>query len=280
MIEVVTGGVIGSLLLGGLGGRWIVQRARRAHVINTRTAWVRAGQRVRFGPVGAISYGPLPQMVYRQGVFGAFGITDGHVVFEGHRNHRADVALSFDWLRRMVLCAVPVQIAPRVSRQMRALALYYAEPDGWRVAVLLADDPQEIARALSDHSDLPVYDCGGRRRDFGPMTAMRMSQDIYGEWFEDRDGDLYLAPDRLLFNWRDAIPLDTITRIDVLHESRGSAGLLRIEHDTAHETSDDDEAAFTVTGFVVHAAEDWADALRQRIDEPIPIFAGRKKKDA
>ncbi|MCD4685476.1 MAG: hypothetical protein K8S97_06035 [Anaerolineae bacterium] len=279
MIEVAVGGMIGSLLLGGLGRRWITQRARRAHVIDTRTAWMRAGQRVHFGPVGAVSCGPLPRMVYRDGVFGALGVTDGRVVFEGHRDHRVDFALPFDRLCRLMLCTVSVRVTPGTSRQLRALALHYTEPDGWRVAVLLADDPQDIARALSTHSDLPVYDCGGRTVDFGPMPATRMAQDIYGEWSEDRDGDLYLAPDRLLFNWRDAIPLDTITRIDVLHEGRGreSASLLRIEHDAPDDA--DDDSGFTVTGFVVRAADDWADALRHRIDEPIPIFAGRKKKD-
>lgn len=267
----------GSLLMIELSRRWIARRARYAHVIDTRTAWVRAGQRVHFGPVSAISYGPLPQRVYQGGVFGALGITDGRIVFSGLRNHRADIALPFADVRRLVLCTVRVHLAPRITRSVRALALHYDTLDGWRVAVLVADDAQALALAISAHSGLPVHD-GGSSADFGPMPAARMMQDVYGEWAEDRAGILYLAPDRLLFNWRDVIPLDAITRIDVLHQAGEAAGLLRIEHKSPDDTSEAGKLA--VTGFLVHQADAWADALRQRIDAPIPVFTGRKKKDA
>lgn len=263
--------------LGAAGAAWLSRRGLRAHIINTRTAWVRAGQRVRYGPVVAIHFGTLPQRIYSGALFGALGITDRRLVFEGHRDHRSDLYLDLDRVRRIGLCSVPVRLN-RAQVERRALHVHFEGPDGWRVATLVPDDPGEIAAALARECDLPVYDCGGDRDDFGPQEATRMIQGVYGDWQPDRDGTLYLAPDRLLFDWRDAIPLDAVQRLNVLVQGNwrdrlpGAEGLLRIEH----RTPEDDAA---VTGFVVRRADEWAAAIQARIDGMIPVQAGRKKKD-
>ena len=250
----------GALGLGGLGRLWMRDRARRAHIIDTRTAWVRAGQRVQFGPFGVVSFGLLPQRTYRDGLFGALGITDGRLVFDGHRDHRADLRLPLDHIQRVGLSTVPVRAGRRTSHQ-RALTVHHADADGWRVTTLLSDDPGAIAAALDRLCDCPIHDSGPDRDDFGPAEATRMWQDVYGDWTAERDGDLYLAPDRLIFDWRDAIPLATIRRIDVLTQGTwrdrlpAAEGLLRIEHAAP------DAESFDVTGFVARRAEAWAAAL-------------------
>lgn len=267
----------GALGLGGLSGLWLTRRAQRAHIIDTRTAWVRAGQRVRFGPVGVVCFAHPPQTTYTRGLFGALGITEGQLVFEGHRDHRADLRLPLTHIQRIGLCSVAVR-AGRTASRKRALSIHHQGPDGWRVTTIISDDPQDSAAALSDACDLPVHDSGITRDDFGPADTTRMAQDVYGDWSPDRDGVLYLAPDRLLFNWRDAIPLDTIERLDVL--TRGTwhdrlplaEALLRVERTAP-------DGARAVTGFVLRRADDWASAIQQRISAPIAVQAGRKKKD-
>lgn len=268
----------GALGLGGLSGLWLTRRAQRAHIIDTRTAWVRAGQRVRFGPVGVVCFAHPPQAICTRGLFGALGITEGQLVFEGHRAHRADLRLPLNHIQRIGLCRVTLRTG-RTTRRKRALRVYAAGPNGWRVTTILSDNPQDIAAALSAACALPVHDSGTARDDFGPADTTRMIQDVYGDWFPDRDGVLYLAPDRLLFNWRDAIPLATIERLDVLARDTWrdrfplAEALLRIEHTAP-------DGARNVAGFVLRHAEDWASAIQQRISAPIPVQAGRKKKDA
>lgn len=268
---------VGTLGMGGLGAAWWVRRAQRDHVIRVQTAWVHAGQIVRYGPVGATNLGSRPQTVYRGGVFGALGITDGRLVFDGHRDNTANISVPFDQIRHIGLTTVPV-FAGKVTVQKRATAVHYTSPDGWRVAAFLTDMPVELAQALGEESHQPVYDSGSARADFGPARATRMFQDFYGEWHDDRQGDLYLAPDRLLFDWRDAIPLASLRRLDIYRSggrlrdlSPFSQDLLRVEYGTPEED-------FQTVGFVVRHADRWVTTIRHRANTPLEVHAGRKKK--
>ena len=65
------------------GGWWWQRRRRRAHVISVRTAWVRAGLIVRYGPVGVVCHGLRPRHTYGRGVPGAAGIAGDALAFEG-----------------------------------------------------------------------------------------------------------------------------------------------------------------------------------------------------
>jgi hypothetical protein len=269
--------IAGALGIGGAGALWWARRGQRDHVIRVRTAWVRAGQIVHYGPVGAVCLGRRPQRLYRAGRFGALGITDGHLVFEGHRRDTENLSVPLANLRHIGLTTVRVWIGRTAIRQ-RALAVHYTAPDGWRVATFAAEETLELAQALSDESDLLVYDSGKAREDFGPARALRMTQDVYGEWREDREGDLYLAPDRLLFNWRETILLDDIRRLDVYAQGGRLRGLnplaqdlLRVEYGEADETVE-------IVGYVVRGATRWADAIRQHAAAPLDVYAGRKRK--
>jgi hypothetical protein len=266
--------VVGALGISGLaGGWWWTRRALTQHVIRVRTAWVRAGQIVHYGPVGGVCLGDRPRRAYGNGVFGALGITGGRLVFDGYRSSTENISVPYAQIRHIGLSAVSVRRATK-----RALSVHYDSPDGWRVATFLTDSPVELAQALADECDLPVYDSGEAREDFGPTRALRLFEDVYGEWHDDREDDLYLAPDRLLFGWRDAIPLADIRRLDV-YERPGrlrdvnplARDLLRVEYGPA-------DGEVEVVGFVVRGADQWADALRQHAAAPLAVYIGRKRK--
>jgi hypothetical protein len=269
------------LLLGGMGaaglGMWWMRRGQSVHVNQVRTAWVRAGQIVHYGPVGATCLGTRPRSIYGGGVFGALGLTDGRLVFDGHRSNACNLSLPFEQIQYVGLTTVPVIVGRSVSRK-RVLTVHHIGADGWQVAVLLTAAPVEFANALAGVCDCMVHDTGRQREDHGPAQATRMTQDIYGEWHAEWEGDLYLAPDRLLFNWHDAILLDTIQRLDVLEQPSANpltADLLRVEY----ATPDDAEFETDVAGYLVRRADKWAEAIAARAPQAIPVHTGRKKKE-
>jgi hypothetical protein len=264
-----------ALGVSGAGGVWWLYRGQRRHVIRVQTEWVRAGQIVRYGPVGASCYGQRTRAVYNREVFGALGITDGRLVFTGHRSSRFDASIPLGSIHRIGLTTLPVQ-AGTMSTRKRVLAVHYDSPDGWRVGIFVTKEPAEIAQALAQESGLPIHDSGGERDDFGPARATRMTEDVYGDWIPDREGDLYLAPDRLLFNWRDPILLDDIRRLDVIAQrslNPLTPDLLRVEHETA-------DGEPHVTGFVVRRARRWAEAILRHTDVPLDVHLGRKTKNS
>ncbi len=269
--------LFGGIATGGIG-MWWMRRGQNVHVNQVRTTWVRAGQIVHFGPVGATCLGSRPRSIYGGGAFGALGLTDGRLVFDGHRNNTCNLSLPFEQIQYIGLTTVPVIVGRTVARK-RGLTVHHTGADGWRVAVFLTPVPVEFANALAAACDgCIVHDTGRQREDHGPAQATRMEQDIYGEWRADREGDLYLAPDRLLFNWRDSIPLDRIQVLDVLEQPSANplaADLLRVEYTTP------DDAVYEThgIGFLVRRADKWADAIAQRAPQSVQIQAGRKKKE-
>jgi hypothetical protein len=267
--------LVSALGASGAGGAWWLYRAERRHVVRVQTEWVRAGQIVHYGPVGASCFGQRPSAILGGGVFGALGITDGKLVFTGRRRSRFDASIPLTSIRRIGLTTLPVQAGNIIARK-RALAVHYDSPDGWRVGLFVTKEPAEVAQALAEESGLPIHDSGGERDDYGPARATRMTEDVYGDWSPDREGDLYLAPDRLLFNWRDPILLDAIRRLDVIAK-RGvnplAPDLLRVEHETP-------EGEPLVTGFVVRRARRWAEAILRRTEVPLDVHLGRKTKNS
>lgn len=265
--------IVGALGASGLG-RWLVaRRAQQAHVIRVRTEWVRAGEIVHFGPVSAACLGMRPAASYRQGTGGALGITGRGLVFVGRRRSGYNATIPLDAVRWIGLHTVTV-LGLRRTLQQRVLAVHVEQNGTWRVGTYILDGPAEFAQALSRASGQPVHDTGRERADYGPARATRVTQDLLGEWQPDREDDLYLAPDRLLFNWRGIIPLDDIERLDVLEQGgihpRGM-DLLRIEHAPPGEELD-------VTGFLLRDAAGWADAIADRVAGPLATQFGRKKK--
>ena len=270
--------LLGSLGLGGLSSvaLWWERRAQSRHIIRTRTAWVRAGQVIRYGPIGAASYGTQPQRTYTRGAFGALGLTRSALIFDGHHRTTADVNIPYDAVCWIGIHDIPIQ-SRRIARHHRACAVHYQQAGVWRVTVYLLDDPREFGEQIARQTGLPLVDLGSQRPDYGPAEATRARQDLYGEWTPERTDALYLAPDRLLFAYRDAIPLETITRLDVITRDRLSerlpfaSDLLRITYQHP------DEDAQTV-GFLVRQPDRWADAITRRRAAPLIVHTGRKRK--
>ncbi len=239
---------------------------REAHVNRIRTEWVRAGAWVRYGPVAATCLGLRPRQTYGRGVMGAAGLVDDALLFRGWRNSAWDVRLPLDAVRRVSLVTVRLHL----GRRVRALTVHGDTPGGWRVTTLIAPVLADLGAALAEACGLPLHDVGDGRDDFGPDRALRLWQDIYGEWHADRAADLYLAPDRLLFDWRTVTLLAALQRLDVYQTGRDRA-LLRI-------TYAGPDGAPQVEGFEVRGAERWAEALVRQMDVPLEVHRGRKRK--
>lgn len=237
-----------------------------AHVNRIRTAWVRAGAWVRYGPVAVTCLGQYPRRTYGRGVLGAAGIVDDALLFTGQRSHVWDARLPLAAVRRVSLITVRL----RLGRRARALTVHGDTPDGWRVMTLIGPALADLGAALAGACDLPLHDAGDGRDDFGPDRALRLLQDIYGEWHADRAGTLYLAPDRLLFDWRAVTSLAALQRLDVYQMGWGKT-LLRVTYAGA-------DGAPQVEGFAVREAGRWAEALVRQMDVPLEVHRGRKRK--
>ncbi|NDJ78132.1 MAG: hypothetical protein GYB65_17930 [Chloroflexi bacterium] len=241
---------------------WWARRGLRQHVVRVRTDWVRAAQVINYGPVAAVCYGSRPRTSYRRGVAGALGLTDEQVVFTGQRSTWYNTGIPYTDLRWLGLRPITTP-----TSRTRALIIHAWRGDDWRVYTFTLDAPLELAQFLSRETGLPLRELNARE-DFGPATATRLFQDMHGQWQPEYDADLYLAPDRLLFDWRDPVVLASMLRLDVY--PRGE--LLRIEY----EAESGDPA---VVGFAVRGAEDWAAAIARRTAAPLAIHSGRKRKD-
>ncbi|MBI5958078.1 MAG: hypothetical protein HY866_05050 [Chloroflexi bacterium] len=270
-IEILAAVLAGSGALIG-GGVWLTRRRHQLFINRSRSDWVHDGQIIHFGPVGVTILGQRPRSMYGQGTWGALGISGDQLVFHSP-NGRGDFHLPLAAVRQIHLQMVQVWIGKTAARY-RALVVHYESSGEWWVATLTSSALEETAQALAKSCGLPVSSAGAVRDDFGPAKATRMDQDVYGEWRRDRPGTLYLALDRLLFDWRDPILLSQIERLDVIpHGGRGlfAADLLRIETTTP-------EGDRAVSGFVVRHAARWAQAVARRSDQTLPVWAGRKKK--
>jgi hypothetical protein len=268
--------VLGLLLLGGavgIGGAVVAreQRARRNFVTGVRTEWTRSGQIVRYGPVGAFYYGSRPQRKYFNRAYGALGITRNSLVFEGHRKWTGNILIRIKAIRWI---GVRI-IMPHTSGAAQALIIHSNDFNRWSVHIFTPDQFTDIAEELSRYAELPLHQLGTEREDYGSARAQRMIQDIYGEWSGESNGELYLAPDRLLFDWEDAVLLSQIREIGAFVKgglNPFATDLLRIEYESP------DSGLHTV-GFLMRDADQWAEVIQSHTGAPLNIQAGRKKKE-
>jgi hypothetical protein len=244
--------------------------------------WRLTGEPIHFGPVGAACYGTEPTRSYRQreGHYGAVGIVGEYFVFSTRNYERFMVPLaSIIWigLREITVAR------GKGTREVTALMVHGEYQRDWFVFALSSGEISDISQQLSARCNLPVKDFGGLSESRGPTTVTRVTQDIYGEWHEEDYGQLFLAPDRLLFGMRDwwghTLLLAQIREIGAF--SRGgilnslnpfAEDLLRI----AFQPTPDGKPQ--VIGFLMRDADDWAEAIQARSPARITVHAGRKKK--
>jgi hypothetical protein len=273
--------VFGVLAAAGAYLLWeFSTRAQHARVIATR--WRREGRAVHYAPAWAQFYGVRPRGTYHQSQaqHGTLGVVEDHLVFVPR--HGPDRIIPLGAIHWVGTRHITIRHGKHSSRK-NALVVHYDLGGAWRVGVWVSDRrtldflPVALGK-LTGHAPLRL---GARREDHGPARTQRLEQDIYGQWHPtdgaDVHGELYLAPDRLLYNMRDPIHLAQIRQIDLYGKGGLSQfnpfneELLRIEYETA-------DGERRVLGFLVIWGQRWADELDRRTGVPVEVHAGRKKK--
>lgn len=253
------------------------------HMRRLRGQWCAEQRTIHYGPVRA-SCCPVRQhgdtiIVSSSGVV---GLVDDQLIYRGTFSRSCDISLPYDkihWISKR-----PVTPPKRGAKEKTvAVQVDTMGPGGWQAYQFRLRDWMWFADALHNATNLPIRS-GAPVFGPGPLTsvqATRMTQNVLGSWQTDAVGQLYLAADRLLFEWTDVIMLDRITALDlydryVLPEPLRALDvltqdLLRIEYTGPHGDRQ-------VIGFQVAHARQWGDAIAARCGIGLMVHEGRKKK--
>jgi hypothetical protein len=229
-----------------------------------QAVWQASAQTVRYGPIPATWFGFRGEDNFR----GVLAILDDAFIFTIRAEGPPDLTIPLNRLRWIGFW----QDVGGASEK-RAVRIEVEDPDVWRVLTFVPDPMEEFAQQLSEAAELPV-DYSGGGVETGPIRAERLRQNVYGKWEADRHGLLFLAPDRLLFDWREPVFLASIRRLGVIIiESANplAMNILRVEYEDA-------ESVPHTVGFKLRTADDWAEMLHLRTDAPVERSGSRKKK--
>ena len=265
--------ILAILVLAGLlAGDTYLQRG---HVTRVAADWMHAGRTIQVAPVGVICHGDRPASERSKRVFGALGVVDGALVFLGHRSHAYDFTVLLAALRWIGLRTQVRHSGHRVL-ESRELVIHVDQPDGWRVYTFTDGQPPQYAPSFAEAAGLPLHNIGTGYEDFGPAPAAYLVRDELGRWQQRSDdapdpeflppdwdaahNALYLAPDRLLFEWRNPIRLDQVQQVDALtgQSSPFDKDLLTLVYTV--------EGVLHTAGFLVHEADTWAEVIRDGIE--------------
>ncbi len=263
------------LLIAVGGGLWWDRQSQRAHARRLGETWTR-DRRVIAPPVGVICRGDRPSVLGRDTVLGALGAADDRVIFEGQRRADYNLDAPLAWLRWIGL-GVRVKVSWNRRIEYPMLRLHLETPEGWR-AYTFSDGPvEEVGRAIARAAGLRLEEIGEAREDFGPAPTVYLKRDEAGRWrasepaafkldhippgWDGLSQTLYLAPGRLVYDWRVLFALDALRRVDVFppghEENPFPQHLLRLEYDTPG-------AARALAAFPLFNAGDWAGILERR----------------
>ncbi len=270
-----------TLLLVIVAGALIWDRhTQREYVARVQADWQDAGRSITAGPVGVICHGSRPPGITTERLLGALGVAGDHLLFTGNRSAAFDLDAPLAAIRWIGL-RTHVKVSWNRRIESRVLRVHLELPGGWRVYTF-ADGPVEVfAQQVADACGLPVQDVGEGFEDFGPAPAVYLVHDAAGDWVPalagsldlttpppDWDGlrhTLYLAPDRLLFDWAHAIPLADVRRVSLY--AQGDAlnpfdhSLLRVDYTRGGTPR--------AAGFLLHHGGDWAGIIEQRTAIPV-----------
>jgi hypothetical protein len=286
-----------AVLLVAIGYLAWEARRKKVHLAAVRADWTTHQRTVHFGPVIAEYYGSEPCQTYRTGpISGALGLVDQHLVFVGRTG--GEEWIPFDQIRWIGARSVMVPYGDGYARA-DALIVHYEERGIWYVGAWVSEWRQALGKALGEETGLPVHSYGSEREDYGPARAACLIQDVYGRWHPFSDGarlpdadgisaerldadqgELYLAPDRLLFNRRHSIHLAQVRRADVFEPGVPLAELNPFHEDLLRIEYESPEQQHAVIGFLVRGGGGWASAIRTRTSVPYEHHRGRKKKES
>jgi hypothetical protein len=289
---------IGTLLLFMGGFVLLLDRLQKNNLEKLRKVtlarWQENGLTILHPPVLAAGYGSIYDFCLPE-QHGIIGIVDDGVVCKAEGDNQVFVPL--DQVRWVGVHQSKIS-AGRSTISAKVMVLHHEEGNHWHASAFIIRKPSDLAsllRVIEEQTGLPPHHS---REDFGPHPAQRLTQTIYGHWLlasnagtawetlkqpavGERiklDFQFYLAPDRLVYNGFTAIHLSQIRHVD-LYEKGGphqfnpfNQDLLRLEYDQGDQHQ--------VAGFLVHSGRPWAEALQARLDVPVEVHKGSKKKEA
>jgi hypothetical protein len=274
---------------------------QQSHIDIVRADWARQKRMIHFSPVPATYYVGFG-LQWPRSYFGALGLVDKNLVFIGLRRYEEEWVpeerIPFDQIRWIGTHYITGQKG-RSAVNQDALIVHYERGGFWHMAAWVADQQQHLARTLSAETGLPVLRYFGEREDYGPAHAARLIEDVYGRWHpfcdgtypSDPDGksaerldadpgELYLAPDRLLFNRRDPIHLAQVRRVDLFEPGGVLAELNPFHEDLLRIEYESLEQQHKVIGLLVRGGQGWASAIHTLTSVPYEHHRGRKKKES
>ncbi|MBN1565708.1 MAG: hypothetical protein JXA10_17825, partial [Anaerolineae bacterium] len=258
------------------------------HVGRIRQQWQSADQTVTLTPIRTICHGHYPPGPTTERIVGALGVVDGALTFRGQRADALDFATpltAIRWIGQRTL----VKHSWNRRLEWPELIIHAETEAGWRVYTFTEGPITALATRLAELVELNVQEIGEAFEDFGPHPAIHLIEDAAGAWqrctdpavdlddlpeeWDGIDHTLYLTPDRLLYDWSNAIPLTSIRRVDVYPPQGDSRNpfdlpLLRLEWADEANTR-------RVVGFLTRAAGDWAGVLDHRLDVPVTHYEVR-----
>jgi hypothetical protein len=257
---------------------FVVQRMKRQFVNQTRTQWVRAGRVIQWGPEGGVCYGvSRPKSIYYGADFGVLGVVDRHVAFTGQRNANCDAYIPLEQIAGLVSFPIRVQQGKRVVEK-KAVEVHTEKLGRWLVYTFTPNDPFQFVDAIQHHTGRTIPERSLPKQPT-EANAVLMRQDVYGEWREEQLGELYLAPDRIVFDWHSLIHFSQIRRVDIF-ECGGLGSLNPFAQELVRIEYRSTEEKFQVIGFLLRGADKWADRLSAYTGIPVESHIGRKKKES
>jgi hypothetical protein len=267
--------LVGAILAVGVGLWAFEYHLDRQYLARVQAGWEREVS--HFTPTKATRY--LVHLdrweKYEKGPTGVLGLSDRDIVFSD-RYHDKDVRVPFEAVRwvgmreieyipsfteRLLLLRGPERARDPVRKRALIVDCEFPDesgPDRWPVYAWSLPQQDELGATLAKLCRLEISTEGG---DFGPSDARRLIRGSDAKWQEYDQGALYLAPDRLLFNWDDPILYSSIQRVEAIstvgRNRLFSQGSFRIDY------CDADGTAQTV-GFQVFRGNEWAEQLRSR----------------
>jgi hypothetical protein len=253
-----------------------VDRSLRAGFVrSTKAGWKHEGYTIQWSLDNCLCYGTRPTSTYRDMVFGVLAVADGTVLFKGRLTANCNTKIPIDEIYGLGLCTIHLRRGNSLLYQVRTVVeIHTVEWGEWQVYTFQANETARAALCNAIQSQR-AYSIPERSTD-QQMTATRanlMTQDVYGEWHEEDSGDLYLAPDRIIYGWQVLLLFSAIRRIAVVEHgglNPFAQNLVRIDYE---------DTQMRTLGFLMRGAEEWAEMLSRVIDVPVESQSGRKKKE-
>jgi hypothetical protein len=204
-----------------IGGALVWDQATQVrHVGRIRQVWASANRDVAIPPVRSICHGMYPPGPMTERIVGALGVVDGGLTFTGQRADTFDFATPLSAIRWVGLRTL-VKRSWNKRIEWPELVIHAETPAGWRVYSFTEGPISAFAQRLAEITSLDLHEIGEGFEDFGPLPAIHLVEETAGEWsrrtdpavdldtlspdWDGLDYTLYLAPDRLLYEWANPI---------------------------------------------------------------------------